>query len=857
MMLLLAPLLAALFFPQAQAGRVVSGEVVDGQGKAVAGAQVVFCAHPAAAKRDAVEALAVSDSQGAFRLNVPKVGPALAREVNFLAYRPGLALGAVGLAQRPDRIVLREPRPRTVKIVGADGEAVSGARIAPRMIYVFGGTLAEIPESLGGAVAARTESDGTATITYLAARDQLVAVRVTDKSIGAQDFLLVEQPGRSSEPNVITIRLKSTGKIVGRLVDQDGKGVAGRTVQAWLKGGAEWVPPSLVGFKDGPPRTAADGSFQTPDNLMIGSTYRLSVREPDQEPIDSDWITIREKTRVVRALVSFGLRTIRGRVVDREGKPVANCLVFQTGDGPRRTETETDSDGRFALGGLRPGSVFLFARRDGFRFHGQLIKASERNVTVEMTGTTERPVREMRMLPDPIPLEESRALARRLVEPCWKAVAEKGDDAQKYFVLASLVPADPAGVLEKLEAVKFQVEAWRFRILREIVPALAERDFEEAAAVAESIADPGSRSSALIRLADSLPATQRDRKLAMLDRALPQARIAADQSDRLRQMGDVADRWYELGEIDRAKALLAEGLVISKLISDKTDFRRGAFAAQLARADLPAALLIAKDFAGQRLESSVLGNIAYRLAAENPVEAERIWILTKRMTGTRHIDPALARKLGSVDPARARRALEEMPWIDQRPYLFLYLALGARLRNEPASRQAFEIAIQGIDRILRERPERYLPVAGSALPAVERIDPALVGEVLWRDVASRTPVVDPRVAPGSIPGRMIAYLAWYDREVAAALFEPTRVRMEETSDPDLAAARFDFLEWSLIDPRAAVARLERTPINPLLAQITRNARLMVAASLGRSHENRWSEIWPESDIILGRIIREL
>ena len=190
-----------------------------------------------------------------------------------------------------------------------------------------------------------------------------------------------------------------------------------------------------------------------------------------------------------------------------------------------------------------------------------------------------------------------------------------------------------------------------------------------------------------------------------------------------------------------------------------------------------------------------------------------------------------------------------MPWIDQRPELFIYLAMGAKARDESAARQAFETGIQGIDRILKERPERFLVIAGSLLPAVERIDAALVSEMLSRSVAARTPVVDPRIPRGSIPGRLIAQLAWYDREVAAALFEPTRERMESTKNLDPAASRYDFLTWSLFDPRAAVARLEQTPIDPNPKQIARHARLVVAASLGRKHEAHWREIWSEGDVI--------
>ena len=106
-------------------------------------------------------------------------------------------------------LVLQDPRPRTVKVEGPDGTPVAGARVAIRVLYAFGGTIADVPPSLADSLATTTGPDGTTSIDYLAARDQLVAVRVTADSIGSQDFLLVEQPGRASEPPVITIKLKS------------------------------------------------------------------------------------------------------------------------------------------------------------------------------------------------------------------------------------------------------------------------------------------------------------------------------------------------------------------------------------------------------------------------------------------------------------------------------------------------------------------------------------------------------------------------------------------------------------------------------------------------------------------------
>ena len=281
---------------------------------------------------------------------------------------------------RPYRLVLRKPEPRTIQIEGPDGQPIAGARIAPLIVHVFNGDTAEIPESMADPLAVTTGPDGRATINYLAARDQLVAVRVSADPIGTQDVLLVERPGRSSVEPVITIKLKKTSRLAGRIVDGAGQPVAGQVVEIWSRGGGGWLRPNSVELRGGPLRTAADGRFQTPDNLLVGSTYRVVVRAPGKEPIISDWIAIGEAPRTLLPMRLRPLRTVGGRVVDRQGKPVANVEVFQSGDGPEQTSTQTDADGRFSLDGFRQGPVFVFARGEGFRFHGQLIeKASARS----------------------------------------------------------------------------------------------------------------------------------------------------------------------------------------------------------------------------------------------------------------------------------------------------------------------------------------------------------------------------------------------------------------------------------------------------------------------------------------------
>jgi len=109
----------------------------------------------------------------------------------------------------------------------------------------------------------------------------------------------------------------------------------------------------------------------------------------------------------------------------------------------------------------------------------------------------------------------------------------------------------------------------------------------------------------------------------------------------------------------------------------------------------------------------------------------------------------------------------------------------------------------------------------------------------------RPPLGDLRYITSS---RLVPLLGWYDREVAATLFEPDRVQMERTNDEDekLALGRLasGSLGWSVVDPRATVARLEQMP-NTVGDQEGLFAKAPVAQLLGLSYEDRWRRIWTD------------
>jgi hypothetical protein len=848
-------LAALVLVGQAGGGPSITGTVVDPDGKPIAGIEIFLSSGMDIDGTVPTLESATSDREGRFRLAIPP-RDRLRRLGLFgavWAYRPGstLALRSVrldrGIDPAPVTIALRAAARRTVTVRGSDGKPLAGARVGVRAIHGAASDMALdlLPDELARRFSAATDAGGKATFDGLSPRDDVVAVRIAVDGLGAQDFELVKQIAFGKDaPTEYAVTVNPPGPIAGRVVDGGGRPIAGVPVEVWTRG-ETWMGPTPLDTPGGPARTAADGSFRTSAGLLVGSSYRVVVRAPGRRSVLSGWAKAVERSPGMPDLVLRSLRTIGGRLVDRRGRPIGGVEVFQAGDGPEPTSTRTDDRGKFALAGFREGLVFLFARAAGFRFHGQLVKdADASRVEVVLTRETEAPATSMATLPDPIPPEESRALAREVLAPCLEAALAHGDDSGKYWALQAMVKIDPAAVLERLDSIRFERPNSRDTVKNRLVIALAATDPDEAAAVAESIAEPGTRAGVLVDLADELPASEKSRKLAVLDQAVLQAKAATNPQDRLFQMGEVAERWYELGEIERARALFAEARAVADGFANKSDPILGLFAARLSHLDLPGALRIAEGIADQDRRDDALGNIAARIAAENPAEVEgvlgRIPNPLGRIPGTFRA----CQKMAAVDPARARRIAERTQGAMFRADALLFLAVGLKGRDRRAAVATVRDALAEIDRFLaegNEDPFRGRQIAAT-LPLVEQVDPALVPEFFWRVLSTRPRIDDPRRAKDYPSLRLVPFLARYDRDVAAVLFDPSLAEMNQLDEPGTKQYS-EFVAWSLIDPRAAATRLKAIAPSRERDANSNWTFTGVADCLALSGEARWKWYW--------------
>ena len=152
---------------------MITGDVVDGAGKPVVGADVVFSAGMDIDGSVPILERATTDESGRFSMAKP-VGKRLlgfAAQGVIWARKPGFGLGVIDLdrGDRPSgsfRFKLEPPHLRTLNFRDNDGKPIAGLRVAPRLVRtdrtIFDGVT--IPDEWLEAITVTTTVDGTAVI---------------------------------------------------------------------------------------------------------------------------------------------------------------------------------------------------------------------------------------------------------------------------------------------------------------------------------------------------------------------------------------------------------------------------------------------------------------------------------------------------------------------------------------------------------------------------------------------------------------------------------------------------------------------------------------------------------------------
>ncbi len=203
---------------------------------------------------------------------------------------------------------------------------------------------------------------------------------------------------------------------------------------------------------------------------------------------------------------------------------------------------------------------------------------------------------------------------------------------------------------------------------------------------------------------------------------------------RVYELGQIADSWLNLGEVEKGRELLLEAFQLLEAIPPPRRSLNRTFLATAARIDLERVLSLIKDATTPANRQSCLVVVAASLANEHPAEAERVF----RLFVNGASDPRLSRqksmlilhlchRMAKVDPERARRILAGLNDPAEQSCAWALLAIGLADRDKPAA-----LGPERVDPDHRSSP-RYRPSRGT--PATTeycrqsgRVDPADRGE---------------------------------------------------------------------------------------------------------------------------------
>ncbi len=415
-------LLPILLLLLAQEPAPLAGTAVDHEGRPLAGIEIVLARGQAPDGTVPILSRATTDSQGRYQFAAPAFdGRPTGYVAPFLgAYRPGSGLVAsVTLLKKADfgefRLAFDAAGRRRFTLRGPEGRPLAGVRLAPLTVRPRqpGYVPVTLPDVLVDRMEAATGPDGRVELACLEATTELYVVRATIPGLGTHALSLPDDRVKSE---AVVLDLQPVGRMAGRVLRNDGKPASGAEVDIWSRSGSS-ASHQPVRFEAGPVRTGEDGTLRTPPGLLAGVKYRALVRTEGFKPVLTEWVTpggLSDAAVKLADVVLVPLRNVAGRVFDRHGRPVAGAEVVAGGES---ASAVTDEQGKFRLVGLAPSHSFLVVRRDGFRIDGRLLEAGEEKVEVVLARFQEPATRPLTTLGSPLPIEERRRLARRVLVP--------------------------------------------------------------------------------------------------------------------------------------------------------------------------------------------------------------------------------------------------------------------------------------------------------------------------------------------------------------------------------------------------------------------------------------------------------
>jgi uncharacterized GH25 family protein len=340
----------------------LEGQVIDADEHPVAGATVVLGSNP--------PRTLTTEGDGGFAFD-----GLVGRPYTLIARAPQGIAGPVTarLTSKSDPVILhlRPGAKVTVSVVGIDGKPIDGATVELR------GTDYQKQMTKAGATTFAAVIPGGYQVAAFA--DGL-ATSHTFLEVGAGD-------------NTVKLMLVAGAPVAGRVVDDNGHGVAGARVT--YHGASDWSQQADDRY-DGI-TSGADGAFKFA--ALPSGSFRFSAVHPDYAPGQSAMVTLDGKHEQTGVTITVPAgATVKGTVVDTEGKPVAGARV-RVGRNSRRgmvfeppRQAYSDGGGAFEIKGLPRHELAAVAMHETGSSKTEDVDTTNGDVsnvklTIDVTGT--------------------------------------------------------------------------------------------------------------------------------------------------------------------------------------------------------------------------------------------------------------------------------------------------------------------------------------------------------------------------------------------------------------------------------------------------------------------------------------
>lgn len=526
-----------------------------------------------------------------------------------------------------------------------------------------------------------TDAEGKFVLHGLGIED-VIALRARSER-AVTDGGIVVNVAEERKPVRLVLSEKAACRLKGRVTDNHGRPVAGTAVRlVWHYRGVGRHANFGYGAWLALAKTDAEGRFHS-GVLWPGDTYRVQVINEGQSAAESIQVTGKagEVHDLGVILLPRSRAEARGVVVDEAGQPLAGVNVFST-DAPRSVTAVTDKAGRFHLSGLFDGPVFVFARKEGYRFTLTRAEsgAAEVRIVLLKAGTVP-PAAETAQLKTRRDAEQK--LLRHLLDKVL-ALSEATTGGYRHYVFECLARTDLMKAqkwLDKESATRGRLganDARRYsRTLRRIqAEKAATSDADEAISLLADL-DAEEACKTLRKLGERFQETEPARGLRFAEEAVVKAR-ALPLPNRVWHLAAAGDLVVRLGQQHSGRKLLkeAEGLAENLGTQGMQGYARGDAARLLAPYDLSRALLLLQPIKDTSPTNRWLSEMAGHLARTDPKAALALVDVLKedRSTVRQVTRLRIARQAAVHDPAEGARIALAIPDVRYRAEALVHVA---------------------------------------------------------------------------------------------------------------------------------------------------------------------------------------